>query len=44
MDDGAGGTITNSVDGGTLATSYNVFSYTSTLAGTFTGLTIRVKV
>lgn len=43
-DDGAGGTITTSLDGGALATSYNVFEYAVTLGAGFTGATLRVKV
>ncbi len=43
-DNGSGGSISNSVDGGSLATSYNVFEYTATMTVAHTGLSFRVKV
>jgi len=43
-DDGAGGTISNAVDAGTVANKPYLFSHTATLGAGFTGKTVRVKV
>jgi len=43
-DDGAGGTITTEIDAGTVNNDPSLFQHAVTLAGTFTGLTMRVKV
>jgi hypothetical protein len=43
-DNGSGGTISNSVDGGTLLSQYNVFEYSKTMTVAETGATFRVKV